>query len=185
MSMAGKKLQIAVCALLLFACVANAQDGGPPQKAKPYMPRKIVLSPEPVTRDEAKKVIDQVDAALVNVMPSVKKTASSLSGSQPVTRAEVVSEFHRIFDAAKPEFKFTPRKISYDSSLLTLKDASAKTKLQSLIAWGCVDRVGPLATSGKDTLGVLEFGDAVGFLLARVAQLSHMPDPRFTPDLEP
>lgn len=185
MSMAGKKIQIAVCALLLAACLAAAQDGAPPQKAKPYVPRKIVLSPEPVTRDEAKKVIDQVDSALAAVMPAIKKSESPLAGSQPVTRGEVVSEFNRIFESAKPEFKFTPRKVSYDSSLLTLKDATAKSRLQSLIAWGCVDRVGPLATSSKDTLGVLEFGDAVGFLLARVAQLSHMPDPRFTPDLEP
>lgn len=183
--MAGKKIQGTVCALILVVCVAGAQEVRPPQKAKPYVPRKIVLSPEPVTKDEAKKVIDQVDSALVAVMPAVKKSESPLAGSQPVTRAEVVSEFNRIFEAAKPEFKFTPRRVSYDASLLTLKDAGAKSRLQSLIAWGCVDQVGPLATSSKDTLGVLEFGDAVGFLLARVAQLSHMPDPKFTPSLEP
>lgn len=184
--MAGKKLGIAICAVLLISPFSMAgQEGGPPQKTKPYVPRKIVVTPEPVTKDEAKKILDKVDVALSTVFPTVKKSESSLAGKDPVTRAEVVSEFHRIFDMAKPEFKFSPRKLTYDSSLLTIKDPSAKSKLQSLIAWGCVDRVGPLATSSKDTLGVLEFGDAVGFLLSRVAQLTHTPDPRFSPDLEP
>src|SRR5690348_15875256 len=117
--MAGSKFQIAVCVALLGGCIAFAQEYGPPQKAKPYVPRKIVVTPEPVTKDEAKKVIDQVDAAIVTVFPTIKKKESTLSGSSPVTRAEVVAEFHRIFDAAKPEFKFTPKKLAFDPTLLT------------------------------------------------------------------
>ena len=155
------------------------------QKAKPYEPRKILLSPQPVTKDEAKKVFTQVDTAIVRVMPTLKAPPSHLSGATPITREEVVDQFYRIFEMSKPEFKFTPKKVGYDASVLTIKPKATREKLENLISWGCVDRVGVLATSKKDTMGVLEFGDAVGLMLSRVAELTHMPDPKFTPDLEP
>jgi hypothetical protein len=153
-------------------------------KAKPYEPRKIVLSPQPVTKDEAKKIFARVSQSIAKVMPGLRISTSQLSGAKPVTRQEIVTEFDKIFQMCKPEFKFTPKKVNYNPALLTIKEKSAKAKLQNLIAWGCVDKVGTLATAKKDTLGVLEFGDAVGFLTARVAELTHMPDPRFSPDLQ-
>jgi len=178
------KLWGATLAAMAFASLSLAQQDTQPGKAKPYEPRKIVLSPEPVTKTEASKVLLQVDQAIVKVMPRLKAAPVHLSGANPVTREEVVDQFDKIFQMAKPEFKFTPRKVTYDPNLLTIKDKATRMKLEKLIAWGCVDKVGMLATSPKDTLGVLDFGDAVGLMTSRVAELTHMPDPKFSPDLQ-
>ena len=173
-----------VLVVCLGAALAAAQNGDS-QKAKPYVPRKIVISPQPVTRDEARKIFEKVNKCLGKVIAAPKAPVAGMAGPQPVSRAEIVDQLNRVFEAAKPAFTYTPKKVGFDPSLLTIKSGDSKAHLETLIAWGCVDRVGPLATSGKDTLGVLEFGDAVGFFMARVAQLSHYPDARFTPELEP
>jgi len=172
-------------ALLTVTVVAFAQVPTGEIKAKPYVPRKIVMSPQPVTKTEAGKVFAQAGSAIAKVMPTLKAPSERLAGTKPVTREEVIGQFDKLFQMAKPEFKFTPKKVSYDATLLTIKDPAARAKLQNLIAWGCVDKVGYLATANKGTLGVTEFGDSVGFLLSRLAELTHMPDPEFTPDLQP
>lgn len=169
---------------LILVGLAPAQTPDP-QRSKPYVPRKIVLSPQPVTRKEAKAIFQKMDICLAKVVHAQKSSDFANAGAQPVTRAEIIDQFAKMFEAASPAFTFTPKKVAFDASLLTVKQPPSRTHLETLIAWGCVDRVGPLATSAKDTLGVLEFGDAVGFFLARIAQLSHYPDPRFTPELEP
>jgi hypothetical protein len=179
-----KILAICLAAVALIGGAVLAQEK-PDGKSKPYVPRKVVLSPEPVTRDEARKIIEKVNKAFVKVMPRLKPVKPSLTGTQPVTRTEIITQFNKLFEMAKAEFKFTPRKVAYNASVISVKDPEAKTKVQNLIAWGCVDKVGPLATSDKETLGVLEFGDAVGLLVARVAELTHTADPRFSPDLMP
>ncbi len=174
-------------AAIVAAClvsVAVAQQETQPGKAKAYEPRKIVITPQPVTKQEAGKIFLQVNSAIAKVMPKLRPMPIHLAGEKPVTREEIVNELDKIFQMAKPEFKFTPRKVSYDPSLLTIKDKGTRTKLEKLISWGCVDKVGTLATSSKDTMGVMDFGDTVGLMTARVAELTHMPDPRFSPDLQ-
>ena len=171
--------------LALASAFAFAQEVPQSEtKAKAYEPRKIVLSPQPVTKDEAGKIFTQVDDAFIHVMPKLKPAPPHLQGAAPVTREEIIGQFTKIFVATKPEFKFTPKRVSYDPALLTVKDKSSRAELQTLIAWGCVDKVGLLATAPKDTMGVLEFGDAVGLFTARLAELTHMPDPKYSPDLE-
>ncbi len=171
-------------ASLVTVAVANLPQDGQQIKAKPYEPRKIVLSPQPVSKAEANKIFARVNLAIAKVVPGLRMSTTRLVGDKPITRQEIVDEFDRIFRMCKPGFKFTPRKVSYNPTLLTIKDKPTRSKLQNLISWGCVDKVGVLATAKKDTVGVLEFGDAVGFLTARVAELTHMPDPKFSPDLQ-
>jgi hypothetical protein len=105
------------------------------------------------------------------------------ASNQPVTRTEVVREFERTFSLAEPSFKFTPAKVKFDSSQFTLSDAESKTRLKKLVAWGAVARLGPLACGSKPTLGIHDFGDAVGFFISRVSSLTHYPSSRWTPYL--
>src|SRR4051812_15226347 len=112
---------IVVVALASALGIAQAQAGGE-QKAKAYEPRKMVLSPQPVTKDEANQIFNKVDQAIVKVMPALKTSGTHLVGAQPVTREEIVSQFDRIFQMAKPEFKFTPKRVAYDPAILTIKD---------------------------------------------------------------
>jgi hypothetical protein len=38
-----------------------------------------------------------------------------------------------------------------------------------------------LATGPTDSITVSDFGDAIGFFVSRVAQMSHMPNRKWTP----
>src|SRR3569832_925583 len=127
-------LRAGLLAAVLASHIAAAQQGEQ-GKAKPYEPRKIVITPQPVTKTEAGKILLQVNNAIVRVMPKLRPAPVHLTGTKPVTRAEVVNEFDRIFQMAKREFKFSPRKVTYEPALLTIKDKPTRDKLQKLIAW--------------------------------------------------
>lgn len=175
----------AILGSVLVGGLVLAQDQTGEKKAKPYVPRKIVLSPQPVTRNEAKKIFEKVGLAINRVIPAVKPVSVKLSGNQPITRTEVINQFAKIFDSARPQFKINPLRSKVDMSEVAVKDPAARAKLETLIAWKCVEGDGPLATNSKETLQVIEFGDAVGLLVARLADLTHTPNPEFSPNPEP
>jgi hypothetical protein len=50
-----------------------------------------------------------------------------------------------------------------------------------LVRLGAVARVGPLATNKSDTIDAPDFGDAIGFFLARMAEITHQPSSKWTP----
>jgi hypothetical protein len=55
--------------------------------------------------------------------------------------------------------------------------------LESLIRGGYVGKVSPLATSTEDSMSLLHFGDAVGFFMSRAAEVTHLPSPKWSPNL--
>lgn len=181
----GRLGTFAVLGLALVGGLVLAQDQSGERKAKPYVPRKIVLSPQPVTRNEARKVFEKVGMAINKVIPAVKPVSLKLSGNQPITRTEVINHFAKIFESTRPQFKINPVRSKVDMSEVMVKDPAARAKLEMLIAWRCVDEDGALATNSKETLHVTEFGDAVGLLMARLADLTHTATPEFSPNPEP
>lgn len=137
----------------------------------------------PVTQGEAYNVFAKAVAMLntvleMNLAPPVAKPAQP---KQPVTRVQVVESLNRLFESVKPKFKFTPRPVQFDKKRLNMKDATANQHLQRLISYGFVAPVGPLATGPKDTVSVEEFGDALGFYMARLAEVTHLPDSKWSP----
>lgn len=110
---------------------------------------------------------------------------SPSTDSKPATRAQILNGLNRLFEMAKPEFKITPRDTKYDASLIVVPRGNAsRPVLEKLIKWGCVGKVSPLATSKNDNLTLAEFGDAMGLFLARVADLTHTPNTKFSPYLQ-
>ncbi|RYG32216.1 hypothetical protein EON81_21160 [bacterium] len=147
--------------------------------------KKIVDSKSPVTRAEAAAVLGKLERAFRTVLSVPSSGRSTLMPDRtPVTRAAVLAEFDRLVKVAEPAFKVTPRPVKFDSKRFTVKDTTALARLSNLVKGGYVAKIGPLATGARDTLTTAEFGDAVGFLLARVSEASTMPSTKWTPYLQ-
>lgn len=140
----------------------------------------------PVTRSEAAAVFSRARKAIISArVASISPKSSIAAGTQAVTREEVILEMSKIFQASKKSVKFVPKPARYDASVLKVGGAASRTALTSLVSWGFVAPVGPLAVGPKPNLSVAQFGDAVGFFLARMSDVTHMPSPRWSPNLMP
>lgn len=102
---------------------------------------------------------------------------------RPATRSEIVGEMDRLFRAAQPGFFFTPAAVPHDPSKFKI-DPAQKLALDKLVTLGFVARIGPLAVGPQSGLTAKQFGDALGFFMARASQLSHLPSSRWTPMLQ-
>jgi hypothetical protein len=100
-----------------------------------------------------------------------------------VTRELVVAELSQEYDLLSPKAKYTPLPVSYDPSVLKIA-AAERTSLERLIRLGFVARVGPLATGPTDTITPHDLGDAVGFFMCRIAQITYLPDPKWSPMIQ-
>ncbi|CAN5656432.1 hypothetical protein BH11ARM2_BH11ARM2_30170 [soil metagenome] len=172
---------LSILLLALLSPLGFAQEEGGVKTT----PRKIQTTDSPVTRAEAAAVLGKLERAFRSVLSVPPKGKSNLVPDRtPITRSAIISEFDRLVVIAEPSFKVTTRPVKYDAARFTIKDASAKSQLGKLVKGGYVARIGPLATGSKDTLTTAEFGDAVGFLLARVSEASTMPSTKWTPYLQ-
>jgi len=173
---------LAVGVVALCSVLAIGQETQTPAKLQAHHP--VVQDLTPVTAGEASAVLRKAGNIISKAFEHpVPTTFPFGAGTAPVTREQVVAAFMRQFDAISPEFKFTPNPVVFDSTVLKIAKPQ-RPSLERLIRFGCIGKVAPLATGPKDTLTVADFGDAVGFFMSRVAQLTYMPDPKWTPSLE-
>jgi hypothetical protein len=144
-------------------------------------------STAPVTQSEARATMAKVQASLSAVAGHSMSFAPSTipDSSQPVTHEQVITEFDRLYKGAKPYFKFTPHPVWYDPSVFSVKSGSpARPMLELLVKQGFIPRVSLLATSKQDTMSIYDFGDTVGLFVARVADVCHLPSPKWSPNIE-
>jgi hypothetical protein len=173
---------IATCVLALSANVVQAQDPTGPAKIKTHTP--VVKDLTPVTSSEAATVLRQAGQIMSKAFEQpVPSQLPIPDKAAPVTREQVVATLAEQFQALSPRFKFTPNPVNFDAKMLRI-GSTQRSNLERLIRFGCVGKVAPLATGPKDTISVSEFGDALGFFMARIAQLTHLPDPKWSPTLE-
>ncbi|MBX3118739.1 MAG: hypothetical protein KF784_06710 [Fimbriimonadaceae bacterium] len=169
---------IAALAMLL-TCVAGSQGtlGDSPTKV-------VKTTDAPVTHREASTIIARMESVIRRVIhnSSVKGTSKIAADDQAVQRTELLKELNRLFEICRPKFKFTPDMTAYDPKEFTLgNDANIKAVAGKLVNWGAVGKVAPLVSGSKPTLTVAEFGDAVGFFLLRMSELTHTPSTKFSP----
>ena len=154
-------------------------------QSRPVHPTKptVTVTQAAVTAREAKESIGRLSALIVKV------TGAPLGGSRvpaeerAVTRAEVVAEMARIYRASAIAFRFVPSPVAFDASKFRM-DSAELSNLKDLVRHGCIGRLSPLAVGPGANMTPKQFGDALGFFASRLMQMSHLPDPVFTPSLQ-
>jgi hypothetical protein len=138
----------------------------------------------PLSLAELQASIDRAETAVrrVVLMNSQPVVVRKVSQDRPAKRQEIVAEFSRLFEMARPHFKFTPTPVRYDAKLLSLKpEEPARKQVETLIRFGFVGRIAPMATASVPTMTLEEFGDALGFFLARMGEVTHTPSSKWSP----
>jgi hypothetical protein len=173
-----------IFAALLLVTVAFAQEG----EGKPKLPKqnvKGVNETSPVTQSEASAVFvrarNVINVARIAKIPTKTKLGSS---NQLITRDMVILEMARLLKESEPAIKLVPRPVVFNATLLKAGSPGSKSALLKLVKWGFVAPVGPLATGPTANLTPREFGDAVGFFLARLTDVTHMPSIKWSPYLQ-
>jgi hypothetical protein len=134
-----------------------------------------------VTQKDVVTVIGKVEESFKFVLGvPISQKSTVRPANQPIDRKAVVAEFIRLRAAASPAVRLKPRDAKYDPRRLRWKSAG----LEDLIRTGYLAPLGPIATKKTGTLTPAEFGDALGFFLARISEVTHQPLTRWTPYLQ-
>lgn len=164
-----------------LASLGSSQDTG---EFKKPTTKAVKTSSGPVTKAEARKVLDRAWVVMAKGLKmSMPSPTKLVAGPQAVTKNEILAEFALIANASAKHFKRSPRPSNFDASRLR-KDADS-SQLNYLVSKGLVMPLGPLVTGKNGTVSTSEFGDAVGVLIARLADLCHLPSTKYSPNLMP
>ncbi len=165
---------LACCLLSLVALAGVAQ--GPAKKPAANAPASVTESEAKATFARAEKILRKLTKSTRQVQPI------SLAGSNSVSREKVVLQLDRLYEIVRPTTKLTPRPIIVNVRVLKMSGGS-KDKLVRLVKLGAVGNYGTLAAGPDNKLSVREFGDTLGFFMARMAEMTHMPNPKWSPPL--
>lgn len=175
-------MKVFAFAFVLAVCSVGFGQAGNSEFKKPTV--KVVKSTAaPVTKSEAKKTFDKVWLALTDGL--------SIKGKNPVklqvvpgtvTRNEVVQAIQVLVSSTESFYKRSPKKAVYDRN--RIRTDFDQSKFGKLIDEGFISPYGPLTTGKVDQLTTKQFGEAVGQVLVRVADLCHLPSRKFSPFLK-
>lgn len=156
----------AVLALLILG-----QQGEKPKYRVRKAPVVKVSASDPVTRAEGRAVFLQLQRVADRALGGAKGPGEPgfAASTSPLSSELVVKEFGRLADRYRGEFKRVP-------GGLGPKPGAKALRLYS--------PTGALGI-GRKSLTTREFGDAVGYFLVRLADLTHVPSHRFSPSTMP
>ena len=177
-----RRVSLAGCGLLFAALIfaqGEEKSGLTKTKAAP-----IKVDNGHVTLTELYWTIERVELGVRRVVlsssqaPAVRKDFVD----RVAKRTEVSAEFWRLFQLAKPHFKFTPKAVAFRSDMISIPASDPQRKpLETMIKFGFIGKVAPLATSSATSLSIPEYGDALGFFIARMSDLTHTPSAKWSP----
>ena len=140
--------------------------------------------PTPVTDSEGRDVFARMQSLFRAVLPHTGEGAVTVpDDGKPLLRQQALRELARLYAFAEPSFKVTPPPVQIVTGVVKMQGADRDAAFK-LIKAGALANYGRIVTGPADTLTTQELGDAVGFFLARIAQMSHMPSSKFTPELQ-
>ena len=168
-----------------FTQVAIAQNKTDDQDGfKRKSTKTVQETTSPVTRSEAKKVFEKAWKSLsegIGIKSAVPLKFASTTGT--VTKDEVLENIRAIVLVCEKSFKRTPKWAKYD--LKRFRSDLEVAKYKKLVDEGFVSPYGVLMTVKNGTVQPKQFGEAVGQMMIRVADLCHLPSRRFSPYLMP
>ena len=177
-----RQVSLAGCGLLLAALIfAQGEEKGGLTKTK-AAPIKVDNSP--VTLSELYSTIEKVELGVRRVVLSSTQAPVPRKefADRVAKRTEVTAEFWRLFQLAKPHFKFTPNAVKFKPELISIPASDPQRKpLETMIRFGFIGKVAPLATSSAPSMSIPEYGDALGFFIARMSDLTHTPSAKWSP----
>ena len=154
----------AVLAFLVLAQTAQK----PTYKVRP---KPAVKTSAPVTRAEGRAVFVRLQRIADRALGGKKAAGEPgfSASASPLTATLVATEFGRLADRYRGDFRLVPAGLGPKPGVKALR---------------LISPTGPIAI-GRATLTTGEFGDAVGYFLVRLADLTHTPSHRFSPDMMP
>ena len=177
-----RQVSLAGCGLLLAALIfAQGEEKGGLTKTKAPA---IKVDNGHVTLPELYATIAKVELGLRRVVLSSSQAPVVRQNVQDrvAKRSEITAEFWRLFQLAKPYFKFTPKAVVFKPNLLSIPATDPQRKpLETLIRFGFIGKVAPLATNAAPSISITEYGDALGFFIARMSDLTHTPSAKWSP----
>jgi hypothetical protein len=172
-----------IAGVSLSACALCQVDGATQQglahKAKSAASS---LSGSPATEAETRTIILRVERLVREVTGSKAQVGSVAipSSGRLVDRNEVIAEFWRLYRMTSPKFKVTPRRIDLDEKVVQVWPR-LRSEADELIRIGAVANYGPLAAGPGSSLTLFQLGDAVGFFVARMAEMTYTPSEKWDP----
>jgi hypothetical protein len=139
---------------------------------------------KPVSARGAFAVIARHEKALSKLVKTVTPVQSK-SDAGNLSRSAFILEMERVFDQAKPEFRWTPTYYRQVESSVVQHNTDPKVQaaIRKLTRYGCIGPVSPVVVGPGDTLTAQQFGDTLSMFTLRIAHLTHQPDPKWTPTL--
>jgi hypothetical protein len=150
-----------------------------------FLPTWAPAKEPPVTRTEAAAVFAKAQKIIKSVLKLKSEMAVFPAGPGLASRSQILQHFDRIRRAVEPQFRFTPPREKPAAAFISFKDPASKRLAEQLEVMGFLDRYGALATAKTDGLEPRQFGDALGFFVSRIAELTHTPSSKFSPYLMP
>jgi hypothetical protein len=163
---------------LLLGQAPRDPDGPAPRS------RVVRFDEKPVTRSEAARAFRTVARSLAEALSVRPATISLATAPGPVGKGETLTALSALVKSAAPAFRLTLPPATTSPKRWTLKTPAERALLQTLVKGGYVANIGPLATGKRVTLTTREFGDALGFALARIAEAANLPSTKWTPALQ-
>ena len=160
--------------------MAQSQDG---LKKKPHAPA-LKVGGWPVTEAEANATFSRLANLFGQVLHvQVLPTRPSKSPNAPIDRSAVITEFLDFYRIVEPKFKVTLLDAPVDTARLRVANPALKKGAIMLIKRGCMSEYSTLIVGHVNTVSVFDFGDAVGFFIARISEMTHTPSSKWTPYL--
>lgn len=143
----------------------------------------------PVTKGELRLIVQRLDRVVRVVLDlpaaNPRNPLPAAEAAKPATRFEVARELLRLADAARPKFRVSPRPAPIDEKLIDSRNpVEMRPVFVRLTRMGFVAPVGPLVAGPGPHLTTRELGDVLGYFLARMADVTHMPHPEWSPQLQ-
>lgn len=162
---------------IALVCLGSVAMGSAQDSIKK---RSVAQISGAVTQTEVAQVFARVEKTLFRLTKLDKTLPPMAKANAPANRSQILARMALVVDAVKSEFRFTPKRVNFDGTLISVKSPS-RAQVERLIAWGFVSKTGPLVTGTQETMTPAEFGDALGMFIARMADLTHTPSSKWSP----
>lgn len=153
------------------------------KKPKPALSANGAGSKEPVTLSEARTVFVRARGVISEVLGKKLASPKLAEGKEVAKREVLIAEFGRLLNEISPSFKTIPNPVQFDPKRFKLSVSTVVPVAEKLVSLGAVAPFGALVSGPSAGLSPRDFGDSLGFFLARMAQLTHTPTGKWTPAL--